>query len=442
LLIWMPAVLTHYGGMPVPVAWIIYGLMITMQSFFPGAACSMTRFMSKRCGDRWLLLFPLVWVTLEYARTYFPFGGFPWLLTGYSQTRYLSLIQMSDLTGVYGVSFLILWFNAAVAWIWLRGFRSFAAYWPLATGAVLICVSVFYGRLSLQKWGRVEPDHRVAMLQGNLSIDDGEQILSDRFQQGYIRMADRLKPSSVDLLVLPESPSPLAFQYDSTYRQALEGLARRYRLGLVFNNVAYGESGRGTRYFNSAFFLSGEGNLLGRYDKIHLVPFGEYVPLKEFFFFAETISKDVGDFSPGHDYLLVKLESRPVNAVICFEAVFPNLVRHFVFRGSQLVLNLSNDGWYGDSAAPYQHLDMSRWRAVENRRYVLRATNSGISAVIDPTGRIQVRTGLLQEAICRGRFAFLTDQTPYTRYGDAFAIACAIISSGAVIIAGGARSKW
>jgi len=270
------------------------------------------------------------------------------------------------------------------------------------------------------------------MLQGNLSFDEPESALVWKYQEGYVQMADRL-PESVDLLVLPESPSPRMFEYDADYREMLVRLARRYPLGLVFNNIYHAEASPAPRYFNSAYFLGSDGKELGRYDKIRLVPFGEYIPWRSVFFFAETISRDVSDFYPGRDYLVVKLGDHPVNAIICFEALFPQLVRRFVRGGSQLIINLTNDGWYGASAAPYQHLAMSCWRAVENRRYLLRATNSGISAIVDPTGRVQASTGLLRRDSCLGRFAFISTLSIYARYGNVFAILCAIITCLALL---------
>lgn len=433
LLIWIPAVLARYGGVPAGLAWGIYGLMVFVLASFPGAACALTEFLIKRGGNSFLLAFPAAWVALEFVQSFAPFGGFPWLLAGYSQTNYLRLIQIADITGVYGVTFLILSFNTAIVWAALRRGGSAHSYWPLAAAVALIALSVFYGTISLRRWERVEPVFSAAMLQGNLSFDEPTQVLIEKSQSGYLQMANRLKPAAVDLLVLPESPSPADFDNNASYRQMLEHLARRFSLGLVFNNVSSREAEGGARYFNSAYFLDGNGTLVDVYDKIHLVPFGEYIPLKSVFFFAETISKDVGSFSPGRDYRIVKLGFHPLNAVICFETVFPGLVRRFVKTGSQLIVNLTNDGWYGNSVAPYQHLVIGRWRAVENRRYMLRAANSGISAIIEPTGKIQTATGILQEAICRGRFAFISQQSLYTRCGDVFAFLCAIISCGLVV---------
>jgi apolipoprotein N-acyltransferase len=426
LLVWIPRVLVHYGGTSESVAWLLYVLMACFLSCYPAAACFLTRVCMERCGEAYLLSFPFAWVSLEYLRTYVPFGGFPWLLAGYSQTDYPHLIQIADLTGVYGVSFLLVWLNAAAARLALQRFR-LRQMWPMAAGLLFTGAAFLYGRAMLQTWGNTVPSASVAMLQGNLSYDQPEAALAGEFQEGYVRMASRLAAGSTDLLVLPESPSPLNYQFDASYREAMKKLARRFPLGLVFNNISYAQEEGRTRYFNSAYFVNQDGTDLGRYDKLHLVPFGEYVPLRKLFFFVDTISKDVSDFSPGHEYLTVQLQGHRVNAIICFEAVFPGLVRRFVERGSTLIINLTNDGWYGDSAAPFQHLAMSRWRAVENRRFLLRAANSGISAIVDPTGALWAPTPLLQQAICEGRIAFLKTQTLYTRYGDLFAILCAII---------------
>ncbi len=434
LLIWIPPVLVHYGDLPITLAWVAYVLLIFLLACFPATACALAKFLIRRGGDPFLLLFPAVWIVFEYAQNFFPFGGLPWLLAGYSQAGYLSLIQIADITGIYGISFLILAINTSIVWTIGRCRTGiWTSYGPLMAACVLVTACLIYGGISLRHWASVNPSYRAALLQGNLSFDEPMRVLMDKSQQGYQQMADSLKPSTIDLLVLPESPSPLSFQYDSAYRQMLENLAGRYPLGLIFNNNRKRETGGEEGYFNSAYFLDRNGKLTGIYDKIHLVPFGEYIPLKNLFSFAQTISKDVGEYIPGTDYRVVQIGGHPSNAIICFEAVFPGLVRRFAEKGSQLIVNLTNDGWYGKSAAPYQHLAIARLRAVENRRFLLRATNSGISAFIEPTGRIQTSAGLLQKAICVGRFEFLNETTPYTRYGDVFVFLCAIILCGLLI---------
>jgi apolipoprotein N-acyltransferase len=427
LLSWIPGVLTQYGGMPAAAAWAVFTLMAAGLGCFPAAACVLTRFCMNLGGPGFMLLLAPAWVAAEYVRSRFPFEGFPWLLIGYSQSDWSRLIQVADISGVYGISFLVVWSNVALVWLWqFRGRRSLS--WAPIGGAVLsLAVCLIYGSAALDRWDRIAPTHRAALLQGNLSIDDPDAELTHKYTQGYIDMADQLRSAGVDLLVLPESPAPIIFQHDPGYRETLRGLARRYPLGLVFNNIYFREIDGTEQYFNSAFFLDRNGSETGRYDKIHLVPFGEYIPLKRLLFFSHAISKDVGSFEPGNLYLTAPLGGHVASVLICFEAVFPDLSREFVRRGSELIINLTNDRWYGDTAAPYQHLAMARWRAIESRRFLLRSANSGITAIIVPSGRIEVKTEILRPDLAVGGFAFLSGATCYVRYGSAFPLLCAII---------------
>ena len=434
LLWWMPNVMTSYGGMPSFLSWAAYALLIAVLACYPAAVCAFARHLILRRGERWLLLFPFIWMTMELASSVSPIGGFPWLLAGYTQTRFLTVIQVADITGIYGVSFLLVCVNTAIAWFIIKYFlekkRGSETFTPLLASALLVAGALVYGHIAVNRWEKSEAPFRAALLQGNLSVDEPYNVLYEKFEQGYIRMADSLAPGSVDILVLPESPSPKLFQGDESYRRAMEGLARRYPLGLVLSNINYEEQrdDETWTHFNSAFFLAGDGSLSGVYDKIHLVPFGEYIPYKKLLFFAETISKEMGGFDAGRELRILPLGGKPANAVICFEAVFPDLVRRFTERGSRLIVNLTNDGWYGVSAAPFHHLEIARARAVENRRYFLRAANTGFSAVIEPTGRIASMTGLGEEAICLGNFGFIEEKTLYSRYGNVFVLLCVIIT--------------
>ncbi len=434
LLVWMPAVLERYGGLSPWLAWSGYVLLILLLACFPGVVCYGTKRLMRWGGDAFLLLFPSLWILIEYAQTRIPFGGFPWLLVGYTQTDWLSLIQIADLTGVYGVSFLVVWFSTAVFWlVWHKG-RSIRAWWPVLSAVVMVLACLLYGHASMDRWGGLRADFNAAILQGNLSADETSAVLSEKYQDGYIRMANEIQSDAVDLLVLPESPTPVVYEMDAQYRAMLKDLAARYTYGLIFNNIRSEGTGEDLKYFNSAYYLNGKSELPGVYDKIHLVPFGEYIPMRKLFVFMRTVTQDVGEFHPGRENRIFRFGTYPINATVCFEAIFPDLVREFVRNGSRLIVNLTNDRWYGDSSAPFQHFSIARWRAVENRRYFLRAANSGISAVVEPTGRIQSATGILSRDICKGRFAFLAQQTFYTRYGDAFVFLCAIIVCGFTIL--------
>jgi apolipoprotein N-acyltransferase len=435
LLIWMPDVLEHYGDLPFWLAWTGFVLLILLLACFPGAACYATKRLMRWGGDGFLLLFPAIWILIEYVQTIIPFGGFPWLLIGYTQSDWLGLIQIADLTGVYGVSFLVIWFSTAIFWLGRYKGRNIRAWWPALSAIVMFVACLLYGRASIGRWNGLRPDFTAAMLQGDLSADETPSVLSGKYREGYTSMANELRSSAVDLLVLPESPTPVMYENDAPYQAILKKLAARYTYGLIFNNIRSEETAEGVKYFNSAYYLDGKSKIPFVYDKIHLVPFGEYIPLKKLFVFMRTVTQDVGEFQPGGEIRLFMLGTNPVNATVCFEAIFPGLVRRFVRNGSRLIVNLTNDRWYGDSSAPFQHFSIARWRAVENRRYFLRAANSGISAVIEPTGRIQTSTGILKRTICEGRFTFCVVQTFYTRYGDAFVSLCAIIVFSFTILA-------
>ena len=202
--------------------------MIAMLACYPAAACALTKHLVQRGGDAYILAFPAVWIVMEYAQSLSPFGGLPWNLAGYSQSGYLSLIQCADVVGVFGISFLLLWTNTALVWfVYHRGGRRIACV-PLLTALLMIGGCFLYGGIMLRHWENAAGHYRAAILQGNISYEDPDSILSDMFRRGYVQMADRLGPGGAHLLVLPESPTPVAFQYDASYRTALEELSRRF----------------------------------------------------------------------------------------------------------------------------------------------------------------------------------------------------------------------
>ncbi len=427
LLRWIPGVLIQYGNLPDILAWSLYGLLAVFMGAYAGLAAGLTGYSIRRCGPTGLLTFPFALVSVELLRNYTPFGGFPWLLTGYSQTECLKLAQIADITGVYGVSLLIMLVNVAIAWLIMNGPGAWRRLWPALIACSLVLLCLAYGSSSLRRWSPDQAVRKVAILQADIPLQGPDQVAEWKFQEGYLQMANKLRAVAIDLLVLPESPAPRSFDQDTAYQEAMRSLAKRYSMGIVLSNVALSGGGEDAGYFNSAYFLGHDGSVLGRYDKIQLVPFGEYVPLKWVFFFLESITREVSDFRSGREYLRARIDGHQMNAIICYEAVFPNLARRFVAEGSELLVNLTNDAWYGRTAAPYQHLAMSRWRAIENRRWLIRAANSGISAVIDPAGRIQSSTGLFREETCIGPFDFVSHLSVYSRCGDVCAWLCVII---------------
>ena len=259
----------------------------------------------------------------------------------------------------------------------------------------------------------------VRLVQTNISLDqpwkqpDSEQLLDEL---GNLSTSDAIRPK---LVVWPETPAPFYLNEDAGFRARMQGIARKlggYFLVGYIDAVGEGPS-------NSAGLLDPKGDQVSRYDKMHLVPFGEYVPFKRLLFFAESLTRQVGEFVPGTEYTIAPLDGHRISTAICYESIFPDLVRRFVKHGSELLVVITNDGWFGESSAPYQHLRMGVVRSVENRRYMVRTANTGISAIIDPYGRIEAGTPIGVRTILDGTAHFRSDRTFYTEYGDVFAYA-------------------
>jgi len=248
-----------------------------------------------------------------------------------------------------------------------------------------------------------------------------------RFSLETARMAGSGPPPSI--IVWPEVPAPLYYDEDPRFRAYVGDLARAARAYVLLGVV--GHRGDGAP-LNSAALVSPAGALVSRYDKVNLVPFGEFVPWP-FGALARKISTEVGDFAPGERVVISPVDGHRIGAFICYESVFPHFVRRFVAGGAEVLFNLSNDGYFGRSAAREQHLDIVRMRAAENRRWILRATNDGITATIDPAGRLRGQLPPYVEAASRTGFTYRHDMTFYTRYGDWFPGLCALAAAGLVL---------
>lgn len=427
LVYWVPEVMRRYGGLAAVLAFGVYLLMVLLLALFIAAFGLMQSHLARRFGARALLFAPPLWVSLELARNYIPFGGFPWCLLGYSQADRLALIQVVDITGVYGLSFLLVSANAGLAYFLLTGGeRPRRRLAPLVSTGLLIALALGYGiyRLSEEQSGG-EPLN-IALAQANIPFESW-RALAPKFYQDYPQMVSAAAERGAKLVVLPESPTPFSYQNDARYRRHLEKMAAENRVWLLFNNNTELANGRDTIYHNSAWLLDAEGRFASRYDKLHLVPFGEYVPMQRILFFADQLVQEVGGYTPGRSIIVSSLDGIGFSTLICYEAIFPNLVRKFISRGARFLINITNDGWYGKTSAPYQHFQMARLRAVENRRYLARAANTGISGFIDPYGRVLASSGLYTEALLLSYVVPRSDLTFYARFGDIFALSCVMI---------------
>jgi len=380
---------------------------------------------------------------LEYSRSVF-LTGFPWIPLGYSQYRNLPVIQIADVTGVWGVSFLVIAVNYAVYfWGSQKPGQVVKKIKPLV--GVFMCVVIIcgYGLYKLyEPRGTLNVKTlRISVVQGNIPQELKWDARKTEFiVSRYCGLTSQAAAQDPDLIIWPEAAYPVIMEREKP-DELLEGFARDIGKPILLGGVFSDQEG----YYNSAVLFSSYGKIESEYDKIHLVPFGEYVPLKNVFRFLETIVP-IGDFSAGTEYTVFSssnFHSRSrvsYSVLICFEDVFPGLSRAFIQKGARFLINITNDGWFKKTSAPYQHLSASVFRAVENRVNVVRAANTGISGFISPSGAI---VSLIRDVSGNPVFieGYLTDEiaildTPptfYTRYGDVFIFLCAGIMGYGII---------
>lgn len=374
-----------------------------------------------------LIFLPAAWVLLEYIRSHL-FTGFPWSLTGFSQYQNLPVIQIADLTGAWGVSFLVVLVNVALYLILRKQSRVKAA---LISAAILF-LSLIYGFYKLN----YKPDLagagkplKISVVQGNIPqyLKWNKQAV-DFILNNYKELTEASAKDKPDLVIWPEASVPGLWGQDNDEFKQVFSLAGRQKINLLTGAV----SRLGQDYFNSAIFIDNSGEPAAIYNKLHLVPFGEYVPFKNIFPFLDTIAP-IGDIKPGRDYTIF---SQPADfgVLICFEDLFPELSRQFVKRGARFLVNITNDAWYKESSAPYQHFAASVFRAVENRVYLARAANTGISGFIDPFGRVLATVSgaagclIFVKGYCsQDIYLIPAGRTFYNRYGDIFVIFCLLL---------------
>ncbi len=448
LLYWVVPVMRTYGFLPLYLSIVILFLFAAVLALFPAVFCTaLTAIASTplRC----LVAIPLLWVALEYVRT-FVFTGFPWELLGHSQYLRLHLIQIADLFGAYGVSFLIALSNTAVfsamtfitrnTWRDRRITKSVlvCAIMLLAAGLLLTLV---YGSRRLNTTDRLaaaSPTARIAVVQPNVE----QAVKWDlAFQAATIKTNNRLslaaKPENPDLIVWPESATPFYLFYDKEPTQrVLEGI-QQSDADFLIGSPSFARKDGNIVYYNSAYLIRPKLKTISKYDKAHLVPYGEYVPFKRWFPFLGKVVAQVGDFQPGEPGKIMPWEKGAIGVQICYEIIFPGLSRAMVKNNAVLLINITNDAWFGTTSGPYQHFSMTVFRAVENRRALARAANTGISGFIDPAGRILSATPLLEETVVTRTLPMISEKTFYTRFGDLFAMACVVGSLFVIILAFG-----
>jgi apolipoprotein N-acyltransferase len=425
ILYWLNIVMTLYGKLPWAVSFCLFLLLVAYLALYVGITTLLVR-RGEIAGISPLLSFPILWVGFEYLRS-FVLTGFPWASLGYSQYRILPLIQIADVTGVYGLSFLICLANVVLLRI-IKGVvtREPSAY-PTRSAALLLLLLVLtlsYGFLRLNTAPRGTP-LKVVLAQGNIPQDvKWNPAFQETTVAAYEKLSRQACAGGSDLVVWPESALPFFFQSEEKYAARIKSLAVELKTCMVVGSPAVEQERERTRYLNSAFLLAPTGEVLGRSDKVHLVPFGEYVPLARLFPFVNKLVAGIGDFSPGTGITPLDTGKGKIGVLVCFEGIFPELSRAYVRAGSRLLVNITNDAWFGRSSAPYQHLSMTVFRAVENRVPLVRAANTGITSIIDSRGHIRGMTQLFKEAYLTGEVRLGEEESLYTRYGDLFAWFC------------------
>ncbi|MBV9624722.1 MAG: apolipoprotein N-acyltransferase [Acidobacteria bacterium] len=433
---WVYATMKQYGGIsPAGAAGllVLFSLYLGLYHGLFGLTLSLVAKTSLRSA---LVVAPFVWVAFELARA--RVSGFPWDLLGISQVDNILLARIARVTGVYGLSFEIMVVNAAFAAAFVARRRRRRAL----LAASLASAALLQGA----RWiplPAIAADRRALLVQENVPVLDASDWTPQYFEQTLSDLSRISENPPVgdgrhpDLIVWPESPAPFSSS-DPLFRSRLSHLARSAQAWIVAGNVSV-ESGGGSplnrgRLFNSAALIGPNAEWTEHYDKVHLVPFGEYVPFKRWLWFAGGLTKEVGDFEAGKSRRPLTAGSERLGVFICYESIFPDEVRQFAREGAEVFVNISNDGWYGDSGAYAQHLKQARMRAIENHRWLLRDTNTGVTAAIDPDGRIVATVPRKVRTALNASYGLTDDLTFYARHGDWWAYVCAIISLAAVAV--------
>jgi apolipoprotein N-acyltransferase len=440
LIYWVVVAVHRYGNIPLPLAIPVLLLLVIYLSLFWGAFTFFASYAQEKGG--WLVLaaFPALWVGLEYLRN-FLLSGFPWALVGYSQYLNTTFVQIADITGVYGVSFLLILVNTLFfLWIvsWSKKKRGPIVGTIFTMALLALTFTYGYERINVPlKTGK---GLKVGVAQGNIPQDvKWDSTFQKKTLASYRDLSLELKEQSPGLIVWPETAFPSYFPSGTELDDKVMDIAQETGAYLLVGALSAKEKKKVMRgakevidVYNSAYLLSPQRRISGRYDKMHLVPFGEYIPLSSRFPILNKLA-GVWNIEPGEKAVLFRLPRGKFGVLICFEVIFPELCRESVRQGANFMVTITNDAWFGQTSAPFQHLSQATFRAIENRVWLVRAANTGISAFVDPWGRIIKPSSLFTPAVLSEEITFKANtMTFYTRYGDLFALACSLL--GVVLI--------
>ena len=425
--------ISHTIAVEGKLGWPVGALAAILLSAYLGAYISVAaagaRRLYERFGDAGLWIFPFLWTGLELARTYL-FSGFPWMLLGYALSNGELMRQAADLAGVYGLSFLLALSGTSLYMAgksWSEGAFAGAILRRVTPAVAVVLFLLFYGMSAVRQELPAAGVFRAGIAQGGVDQsekwDPSNQVKTLKI---YEELTHLISDAGAKLIVWPETAAPFFYGWQEELTHELDRIGREAGVPLIFGAPCFDhENGK---FYNSVFFSDGRVAPAGRYDKRRLVPFGEYIPLRKLLFFFQKLTEgSPEDFSTGKAPSMFPVEGTLVSPSICYEAIFPMLIRDTVLGGATVLVNATNDAWFGDTVAPHQHLAMARLRSVEMRRPMIRAANSGISAIIDSHGRIVAWEGLFRKGIVVGDIQPGTGMTLYVKTGNLFSISCIII---------------
>ncbi|MEX2220924.1 MAG: apolipoprotein N-acyltransferase [Candidatus Rokuibacteriota bacterium] len=433
LLRWLDHTFLHYSAIPWPLTWLPIMALAAYCGLYLGALAWAVAWLRGWLGaGPALLLAPALWVVGEWLRGWL-MGGFPWGLLGYSQSAQLPVIQIAELGGVYAVSFVIVAVNASLAALLALGPRR---AWPgAAAGAGLLVATLGFGvqalaRASTGGGGSVEVAVIQPSIEQTIKWDPARHAQILAIYEQLTREAARARPA---IVLWPETATTIFLRGDPVLLDRLRRLSQEVGIPLLVGSIDRRDGPRG-QFLNSAFLLTGQG-ITAKYDKIHLVPFGEYVPLASLLGFVKGWAEFISEFGTGDTETVFPLPGAPFGTVICYEVIFPELFRGFVVRGAMFMANITNDAWFGETSGPWQHLGTLPLRAVEHRVSIARAANTGVSAFVEPTGRIGPMLPLLERGVLHRLVPLRGRTTLYTRLGDWLVYVCAGLGAAGAGIA-------
>src|SRR4030065_2858331 len=425
---WITQIMTQFGGMPSWLSFMVLLLLSVYLGLYTGLFGYLSKFMSDKTSIPRPVAAPVLWVSLEFLKAHL-LSGFPWASLGYSQYKFLHIIQIADITGVYGVSFLIVAVNAVLFGIFLlrseKVLSNRLRIISISSITFLFVLSLCYGYYRLSKdYDSNDNELNIAVIQGNIPQHlKWNRSFQRKTIDTYKRLTNEAAGHGSDLVVWPETAAPFFFQENSQYREEVLDIAADGNTYLLFGNPSYKltDDDIKPQMLNSAYLISPYRDNMSRYDKIHLVPFGEYAPFSNILFFCEQLASGTGDFSAGRDHIVMELPEMKFGVVICYEVIFPELVRKFILNGAHFLVTITNDAWFGKTSAPYQHFTMAVFRSVENRIYFARSANTGISGFISPKGEILQASPIFEESLLIRNIFPSDTKTFYTKHGDMFA---------------------